>query len=371
MTIRKDPRSRYYTYSFERGGQRFHGSSKETSERKAAAFERIEIAKAERLIELKRKANGAPLALGPAMARYWQEAGQHHLSQAPDLKRHLDLVCGFLGAKALLANIGNPEVTALVAWRRSHDRWDDPKHGKISNSTVNRSAIEPLRRIFVHARARWGMSFQNEPNWGDHFLPEPNEIVRELQPAENAALASAMDPEHEVLRQFALASGLRQSECLLRWREVDLIGKRISVTGKGGKKLTKPIDSAIEAILLSRLGHDEIFVFTYIVQQTRGNKVRGSRMPITVNGLKTHWRRRRAKAGVSDFTYHGHRHDYASKLLRETGNLKLVQLAIGHADISTTTKYAHLADDAVLNGMEAANRRRNALLAQAKGEAGE
>ena len=39
-------------------------------------------------------------------------------------------------------------------------------------------------------------------------------------------------------------------------------------------------------------------------------------------------------------------------LLRETGNLKLVQRALNHADLKTTTRYAHVLDDEVAEAME-------------------
>ena len=73
--------------------------------------------------------------------------------------------------------------------------------------------------------------------------------------------------------------------------------------------------------------------------------IRGERYPITVSGVKTSWRRLRKAAGVSDFRFHDFRHDFATKLLRKTGNLKLVQRALNHADLKTTARYAHVLDD--------------------------
>jgi site-specific recombinase XerD len=61
---------------------------------------------------------------------------------------------------------------------------------------------------------------------------------------------------------------------------------------------------------------------------------------------------------VSDFRFHDYRHDFATKLLRETHNLKLVQKALNHADIKTTTKYAHVLDDEVAAGMDAVQKSR-------------
>jgi integrase len=48
----------------------------------------------------------------------------------------------------------------------------------------------------------------------------------------------------------------------------------------------------------------------------------------------------------------GHPHDLATKLLRQTGNLKLVQHALGHASINTTVKYAHVLKAEVAAALE-------------------
>src|SRR5260370_786454 len=80
--------------------------------------------------------------------------------------------------------------------------------------------------------------------------------------------------------------------------------------------------------------------------------------PITAEGLNTHWRRRRAAAGVKDFRWHDNRHTFATQLLRETGNLKLVQRGMNHRSMTTTGKYAHVLDEDLLAGMEAASRNR-------------
>ena len=61
----------------------------------------------------------------------------------------------------------------------------------------------------------------------------------------------------------------------------------------------------------------------------------------------------RAKAGVKDFRFHDYRHDFGTKLLRETGNLKLVQKALNHRDIKSTLRYAHVLDEDVATAVEA------------------
>jgi site-specific recombinase XerD len=53
-----------------------------------------------------------------------------------------------------------------------------------------------------------------------------------------------------------------------------------------------------------------------------------------------------------DFRFHDFRHDLGTKLLRQTGNLKLVQKALKHADIKTTTRYAHVLSEEVAEALE-------------------
>jgi integrase len=192
------------------------------------------------------------------------------------------------------------------------------------------------------------------------MLPEPEERVRELRDDEDAALQAKMDPEYEAVSRFSLASGLRCDECLLLWSQVDLKAVRITRKGKGGRQISLPITSEMREILLSRAGHHPEYVFTYVCKRVRRSPVRvvGARYPITAAGLETHWRCCRAAAGVKDFRWHDNRHTFATRLLRETKNLKLVQRGMNHQNVSTTAKYAHVLDEDLLAGMEAASQKR-------------
>jgi integrase len=113
-----------------------------------------------------------------------------------------------------------------------------------------------------------------------------------------------------------------------------------------------PITSAIRVILWPLRGHHREHVFTYVAMRTHGGRVKGQRYPLTYSGAKIVWRRLRKRAGVTGFRFHDFRHDIGTKLLRQTGNLKLVQKALNHADIKTTTKYAHVLTDEVAAALE-------------------
>ena len=52
--------------------------------------------------------------------------------------------------------------------------------------------------------------------------------------------------------------------------------------------------------------------------------------PLTYSGVQTAWRRLRKRAGVEGFRFHDYRHNLGTKLLRETGNVKIAQRALNH-----------------------------------------
>jgi site-specific recombinase XerD len=360
MSTYRPKGSPFYHFDFWVQRNRFHGSTGCRTKREADKVEDDEkrLARA-RVAEFAQHKDG-PLSIDAAAGRYWLEAGQHRRNAA-DLKRDIKRLVEYFGPHTLLQDIGDNEVAKLVAWRRGHRlRKDGPM---IAPATVNRSTTQVLQRIFIRARKVWRVALDNEPHWRQHLLEEPQERVRELRADEAAALADALDPDYEVIRQFSVASGMRMKETLLRWTQVDFAGATVITVGKGGRPVRLPMTTMMRRLLMSRKGHHPEFVFTYQAKRASARKgserSRGKRYPITVSGLKTHWRRRRAEAGVADYRWHDNRHTFATELLRTTGNLKLVQRGLNHSKIETTAKYAHVLDDELRAGMEAADRDRD------------
>jgi integrase len=187
------------------------------------------------------------------------------------------------------------------------------------------------------------------------MLKEPIERVRELSESEAKALKTAIRSDYAPFFAFVHASGQRAfKECLLKWSEVNWSTRQIIKKGKQDRPITIPVTGEIAAILAPLIGHHEVWVFTYVAQRTRRRDevVKGRRYPITKSGAKTQWRRDCRRAGISDFRTHDFRHDLGTKVLRKTGNLKLVQRALNHADIKTTTRYAHVLDHEVAVALE-------------------
>ena len=102
---------------------------------------------------------------------------------------------------------------------------------------MNRSTIEPLQNLFTHAKKKWGARFDDEPDWRDHMLKEPDEHIRELRADEADAITLATRPYYDPFIAFARASGLRLRECLLTWLQVDWDE---SGKGKGGPRIPRP-----------------------------------------------------------------------------------------------------------------------------------
>jgi integrase len=205
--------------------------------------------------------------------------------------------------------------------------------------------------------------FDHEPRWTKHLLKVPAERVRELLDDEADKLDAAMRDDYRPFFAFAQATGWRLEECFLRWDEVNFGTRQITKLGKGGKRITLTITPTIREILWPLQGQHPEFVFTYVCQRRgagpHAGRIKGRRYPLTYQGVLAYWRRLRDRSGVEQFRFHDFRHDFATKLLRVTGNLRLVQKALGHASIKTTERYAHVLNDEVAEAMERVAESRN------------
>jgi integrase len=386
---KNEKKSPFYHYDFQLRGRRFHGSTGCTNEREAEQVERAKRDEAQREVAANRAASASiSLQLDHVAERYWQEVGQRHAG-ADNTERDLARLVVYFGKTKLLSEIMDNDVAKLVAWRRAHRAMPHnlPKDKKpedypfVAPATVNRSTTEVLKKLFTHAKTAWCVRFDNEPNWKVHMLKEPQERVRELVGDEGTRLDAVTRDDYAPFFAFVRATGLRREECVdLRWREVNWEAGQIVRRGKGGKRVTTPLTARVGEILEALEGHHPDFVFTYVAartvrphkageslvrmgnRKTKGQKytaqrdqmerIKGRRYPMTLSGVDSAWRRMREESGVQDFRFHDFRHDLATKLLRQTGNLKLVSRVLNHADLKTTMRYAHVLDEDVAAAME-------------------
>jgi integrase len=352
MSVYKSKKSPFYQYDFQTGGHRFHGSTECTARKDAEKFEAVEREKAKTQVKAMKRSRSS-LLIDDVADRLWNDSAQYDADPDATATNLARLIEHFGKAKPL-TDIGHNDGKMMVAWRRGHRIKSHKNAPLISNATVNRSATKVLQRLFTFAKGE-GALFENEPKWRELLLPEPVERVRELQDDEAAAFDEAMRDDYGPFFEFVRASGLRQAECVtLKWIEVNFSTRQIVRIGKGGRRVVFPITDTIREILFPLQGQHPEFVFTYVAiyGNKRLSRVRGQRYQLTLTGTKTAWQRLRAKAGVKDFRFHDYRHDFGTKLLRETGNLKLVQKALNHRDIKSTLRYAHVLDEDVATAVE-------------------
>lgn len=369
-----------YRYEFVIDGRRFRGNTGKTNERDAEKEETRLVEETTKKIREHKSVGGAfrsAKTLGQAIDRWWLDHGQHLSSRSgAQTKKYLDNILDWqvdgqhpLGKNVPLAEVTDEKISALISWRRSHSRWGREENGKLTNSQIRLSTIEPLRRLFIMAREDWKLHLPNCPNWRKlaKHLRVNNTRVRVLRKSEHEALAQSMRPDFEEVRLFALASGFRKKECLLQWSEVDLDGKVIIVHGKGGDEIRRPITTKMAEILSRQRGKNVQWVFTYRAERGNGGREIGNSYPITYEGLKTEWRRARAAAAENcpslidptrrqTVRWHDLRHTYATNLARKCkGNPAMIQRGMGHKRFESTMRYVHAVMDDVLVAMEAAS----------------
>ena len=225
MSVYKSARSPYWHFDFQVRGHRFHGSTKCTARREAEKVEAAERDKAKRLVAQLAAAKTS-LKLDDVADRWWQEVGQHHAG-ANNTEHELALLIKFFSKDKLLPEITGDDVARLCAWRRGHRRKDG---ALISPHTVNHT-MKQLRKLFTRTKL-WGVRFEHEPRWSKYLLAVPDERVRELSDDEADRLDAVMRDDLAPFFAFALASGLRLAECLLRWSEVDWSASKFASLAK-------------------------------------------------------------------------------------------------------------------------------------------
>lgn len=148
---------------------------------------------------------------------------------------------------------------------------------------------------------------------------------------------------NKTMIQLLLNTGLRLSEMTnLKWNDIDLMTGQVKVVeGKGLKDRILWLDEETLTMLgkwkqrqFKEWGRSDLVFTTRTLRPLDGKAVRSM--------IKTY----SDKAGINKhITTHSLRHTFASDLLRDTKNIRIVQKALGHADISSTQIYTHIVDD--------------------------
>ncbi|MGE9268053.1 MAG: tyrosine recombinase [Verrucomicrobiales bacterium] len=144
------------------------------------------------------------------------------------------------------------------------------------------------------------------------------------------------------LLELFYASGLRLSElCQARFEHLDLDEAFLRITGKGGKTRLVPVGARALTALRHYLDHERPSLVKRKTSSHLFLSIRGG--PLSPDRVRQIVKERARAAGLSQKTYpHLLRHSFATHLLENGADLRVIQELLGHADISTTQIYTHV-----------------------------
>lgn len=291
---------------------------------------RIVLELAQRLLTLQELQGLRPIQAPPPDLRPFLDDFEAHLvlqGKAPATRRHHTFY-----ARQLLAHRPNPTAAHVDAFLT----------GKLDAGLAPAS----IRNVVFACKSFFGyLAYRGiiADNPAEHLsLPRLPHRERLAPPAADVArlLHSpiATPRDHAVLHLF-IDCGLRLGELQsARPTDVDLASSQITVIGKGNKQRTVPFS------------HDTHFVLREYV----GSLAPGSRwlLPGRPPSRPLHYRYIEQRldalchaAGISRITPHQLRHFFATAMLNDGANLKVVSTLLGHAHASTTIDvYWHVLD---------------------------
>ena len=222
-----------------------------------------------------------------------------------------------------------------------HEISTNPKTGKkLSKATVNQ------RKAIIRSFFKW--CYEEE-----YIQKDPSVRIKEER-TDSKPRTAYKDTQIEAMRQacdsprtraivdLLASSGIRVAECAgLNISDVDLDNRELTVFGKGGKWRTAFMDAAavvsLKAYLQTR-DDDSPALFV------------GSRKPhgrLSTDAIRRTLHKLSPAAGVEDVIPHRFRHTTATAAIERGMPIESVQVILGHSNISTTLRYAHVSKEKV------------------------
>lgn len=214
--------------------------------------------------------------------------------------------------------------------------------------TINRVLV--LLRYGYTLALRWHIDgVDSNPAKELKNLREDNKIERYLTPEQTTRLLevvrSSLNPLLADIVAFLLFTGARKREALdARWQDIDWRQKlwRIPRT-KSGKVRHVPLSSgALKLLRALKEKADPAIAHVFANPRTG--------LPFV--SIFYSWNTARIEAGLPELRIHDLRHSFASFLVNAGRSLYEVQELLGHADIRTTSRYAHLSRERLREAVE-------------------
>ena len=215
--------------------------------------------------------------------------------------------------------------------------------------TCNRCLV--LLKYAFNLALRWEIAgLASNPAKDCALFEDLDKKERFLTPAETERLYEAVRRSDNAMLQYIvpalILTGARKREVLsARWQDFDFTRKqwRIPIT-KLGRTRHVPISDALERLLHS-VPRTEGGAYVFANPQTGRPYV----------SVFCAWDTARKLADLADVRMHDLRHSFASFLVNAGRSLYEVQKLLGHTQVKTTQRYAHLSQETLLDAANAAN----------------
>ena len=256
-------------------------------------------------------------------------------------RRDLTLLGQWLASgQRKLSDAGEADLNAYFAAR----------HALTKATTAN-------RRLTVFKRYyRWALRerlISVDPTLRLQAARQPMRVPKTLSEAQVEALLNAPDTgtplgqRDRAMLELMYASGLRVSELVaLKTFHVGHNEHVLRITGKGNKERLVPFGMLAGQWLQTWLTEGRREMLTERQSEDLFITARGSRMGEAMSRVMF-WslvKKYALQAGITTpLSPHTLRHAFATHLLNHGADLRAVQMLLGHADISTTTIYTHVA----------------------------
>lgn len=223
------------------------------------------------------------------------------------------------------------------------DRWQQDRAKHLSASSL-RSEITQVQQFYA-----WAVRDDLLPSDPSALLSKPRARRRLPRPADDSmirASLAAAEPGDKLIIALSALAGLRAAEiATLSWNMVDLTGRRLIITGKGGRDRVVPISTSLLKYLEAAPGTRK----GPVIRRQDGRP--GHTTPARIGQRAGYVFR---MLGYEGARLHQCRHRLATRALEACHDVRVVQEILGHAELSTTATYTAVSTASRMDAVEAA-----------------
>lgn len=335
MSVLKRGNSKYWYIQFQFNGKTHIRSSRTTDKRAAEQMER----------EMRRQLH-AQSFLGQRERITIRDALKHFCESKKGTANHASLKTHEKILNRLLKT--NRYVDELTSEDLERFRRDRTREG-VGPQTIKHN-VNTIRGAWKYARRMGYQVAQIEfpevklPKYRLRYLSSDEEkrLLGELNPrregtglkpwADRSPMMKKQQQDAYDLVVLLLDTGARYSEVAnLEWTQIDLTDRTIRLWRPKvqNESVLYMTDRAYRVLARRKKDYGGVHVFTNTKGEQRG---------YASQGIRKAYRR----AGLHDCTIHTLRHTHATRLIQNGMNIYEVKEILGHADIKTTMRYAHL-----------------------------